>query len=117
MPTTPAASTLTAAAAAAAVMAAAVAAAASAAGARRGVEPVLEFLGLLLLPLRTMMRLLTKSQIILLICEQLRHTSVLHTRASHGEKMSRRPYNHSSASTPSHKGGALPCFHFDLFPP
>ena len=43
-------------------MAAAVAAAASAAGARRGVEPVLEFLGLLLLPLRTMMRLLTKSQ-------------------------------------------------------
>ena len=112
LPTTPAASTLT-----VAAVVAAVAAAASAAGARRGVEPVLEFLGLLLLPLRTMMRLLTKSQIILPICEQLLHTSVLRTRASHREKMSRRPYNHSSASTPSHKGGALPCFHFDLFPP
>ena len=62
MPTTTAASKSTVAAAAAAVTAAAVAASASAAGARRGVEPVLEFLGLLLLPLRTMMRLLTKAK-------------------------------------------------------
>ena len=56
MPSTPAASTLAAAVAAAAA-ADAVDAAAAVAGARRGVEAVLEFLGLLLLPLRTMMRL------------------------------------------------------------